>query len=110
MDSNIFKSTYNERLDSAKTRNKGRDKIGELIKGFSVLILIINIIGTVLLAMGESNLSEIITALKAPDEFSFTILFLGVISSAVIFVILYGIGEIVDRVVSIEKKIKMIKK
>ncbi|MCR5704012.1 MAG: hypothetical protein K6G85_05265 [Eubacterium sp.] len=106
MDSNIFKSTYNERLDSAKTRNKGRDKIGELIKGFSVLILIIDIIGSVLLAMGDSNLSETIASLKAPDGFSFTILFLGLISSAVIFVILYGIGEIVDRVISIDKKLK----
>ncbi|MCR5736593.1 MAG: hypothetical protein K6G64_02965 [Eubacterium sp.] len=110
MDSKMFKSRYNDRLDTAKSRNHGKDKIGEYIKEFSVWILIINVIGSVLLACGNPHVVGISPFLRDSDEFSFSILFVGVISSLVEFVILYGIGETVDRVISIDNEIKEIKK
>ena len=97
---NPFNSVYNNRLDNPNLSTNST--LGEKIKIFALLILIIDIIGSFILA---SN-----TPLSYRDEFNTTVLFAGLISSSVLFVFLYGLGEIVHRVISIDTKLNHYKK
>lgn len=89
----MFKSPYNH-SDMSTNGSKDCFSTGSIIQELAVLIFILDIIGVIILAINDYDISVLIA---------------GVLSGASFLAFFYGFGEIINRIISIDEGIKSIK-